>query len=113
MKVELTPENAAALTKYAALAGHTPSEFLNRYLTDNMIALFENPRSGKLESHLGNIEYRTRADAERVVAWMEKRVAERSHCKQKFEAEICETRGLLDRGNHRIDITRLGARIPA
>ena len=28
MKVELTPENAAALTKYAALAGHTPAEFL-------------------------------------------------------------------------------------
>src|ERR1700682_5400256 len=29
-----------------------------------------------LESHLGNLEYRTRADAERVVAWIGKRIAE-------------------------------------
>jgi hypothetical protein len=40
MKIELTPANAAALTKYAALAGHTPTEFLNRYLSDNMVLLF-------------------------------------------------------------------------
>ncbi len=46
MKIELSPENAAALAKYAALAGHTPAELLNRYLSDNMVALFENPRSG-------------------------------------------------------------------
>ena len=62
MKTELTPGNAAALTQYAALAGQTPGEFLNEYLSDNMVALFENPRSGELESHLGNIEYRTQAD---------------------------------------------------
>ena len=31
MKIELTPENAAALAKYAALAGCTPAEFLNRF----------------------------------------------------------------------------------
>jgi hypothetical protein len=43
MNVELTAENASALARYAALAGHTPSEFLNRYLTDNMVTLFENP----------------------------------------------------------------------
>jgi hypothetical protein len=42
MKIDLTPANAAALAKYAALAGCTPAEFLNRYLTDNMVALFEN-----------------------------------------------------------------------
>jgi hypothetical protein len=52
MKIELTPDNATALVRYAELAGHTPAEFLNRYLTDNMVALFENPRSGELESHL-------------------------------------------------------------
>ena len=59
MKIELTPANAAALTKYATLAGHTPAEFLNEYLENNMVALFENHRSGDLESHLGNLEYRT------------------------------------------------------
>jgi len=88
MKIELTPENAAALVKYAASAGHTPADFLNRYLAENMVALFENPKSGDLESHLGNLEYRTQADAERVVAWIEKRVTERSQgvlrSKQKF-----------------------------
>jgi hypothetical protein len=89
MNVELTAENATALAKYAALAGCTPSEFLNRYLTDNMVALFENRRSGELESHLANLEYRTRADAERVVAWMENR-AERSTGAYWFEAEILQ-----------------------
>jgi len=32
MKIELISENAAALTQYAALVGHTPAEFLNEYL---------------------------------------------------------------------------------
>jgi hypothetical protein len=48
MNIELTPENAAALSKYAALAGCTPTEFLNRYLTDNMVAPFQNPRTGDI-----------------------------------------------------------------
>jgi hypothetical protein len=34
MKIELTAENAAALAKYAALAGYTPDEFLNRFRSD-------------------------------------------------------------------------------
>jgi hypothetical protein len=50
MNIELTAENAAALSKYAALAGCTPGEILNRYLTDNMVEPFQNPRSGDLES---------------------------------------------------------------
>jgi hypothetical protein len=78
MNVKLTSENGAALAKYAQLSGHTPAEFLNRYLTDNMIALFENPRSSELESHLATLEYRTGADAERVAALIEKRITERS-----------------------------------
>jgi hypothetical protein len=90
MKIELTPENSATLTKYAELTGHTPAEFLNRYLADNMVALFENERSGELESHLGNLEYHTRADAERVVAWMGKRISERSDGRTRFEAEMFE-----------------------
>jgi hypothetical protein len=39
MKIELTAENEAALVKYAELSGYTPAEFLNRYLSDNMVAL--------------------------------------------------------------------------
>jgi len=31
-----------------------------RIHSDNMIPLFENRRSGELESHLGNLEYRTK-----------------------------------------------------
>ena len=90
MKIELTPENAAALAKYAALAGHTPAEFLHEYLSDNMVALFENLRTGDLESHLCSLEFHTRVDAERVVAWMEIQVTERSEGRTAFEAEIFE-----------------------
>jgi hypothetical protein len=43
-----------------------------------MVPLFENPQSGELETHLCALEYRTRVGAERVVAWIEKRVTERS-----------------------------------
>jgi hypothetical protein len=78
MNIELTPGNAAALAKYAALAGRPPTEFLNQYLEENMVALFENPRAGDLESYIANLEYRTQADAERVVAWIEKRIIESS-----------------------------------
>jgi hypothetical protein len=87
MKIELTSENSAALTKYAELTGHTPAEFLNEYLSGTIVPLFENPRSGELESHLGNLEFRTREDAERVIAWMENRL-ERSTGAYWFEAEI-------------------------
>lgn len=73
MNIELSPGNAAALAKYAALAGCPPTEFLNQYLEENMVALFENPRAGDLESHLANLEYRTRADAEGAVGWIENR----------------------------------------
>lgn len=94
MKIELTPANSAALTKYAALAGHTPTEFLNEYLQSNMVTLFENIRSGELESHLASLEYRTKSDAERVIAWMEKRLAERSGGRTALEAETCENKGI-------------------
>ena len=85
------PQNTAALAKYAALAGHTPTEFLNRYLEENKVALFENQRAGDLESHLANLEYRTRADAERVVAWIEKRVIERARNPFTLETDIHQT----------------------
>jgi hypothetical protein len=63
---------------------------LNQYLADNMVTLFENPRSGELEAHLGNLEYRTQADAERVVAWMENRVNRTLQWRTAFGAEIFE-----------------------
>jgi hypothetical protein len=88
--IELTPDNAAALAKYAALAGDTPAEFLNRYLEGNMVPLFENPKSGELESHLATLEYRTQADAGRVVAWMEERVNRTLEWRTSFGAEIFE-----------------------
>jgi hypothetical protein len=67
MKIELTPKTRQPSRNTLHWLG-TLSEFLNRYLSDNMVPLFENPRSGDLESHLGNLEYRTRADTKRV-AW--------------------------------------------
>jgi hypothetical protein len=107
MKIELTPESAATLAKYAELTGHTPAEFLNRYLNDNMVALFENGRSGELESHLGNLEYHTRADAENVVAWMEDR-AEQSSGAYWFEAEILED---PENGHYWIEATTTSSRL--
>lgn len=59
-----------------------------------MVALFENLKAGDLKSHLANLEYRTQADAERVVAWIEKRVNERSDGPTVFEAETCENKGV-------------------
>ena len=90
MKIELTPENAAALAKYAAWAKQSPAEFLHEYLSDNMVALFENLRTGDLESHLCSLEFHTRVDAERVVAWMEIHVSERSEGRTAFKAEVFE-----------------------
>lgn len=64
MKIELTPENAAALAKYAALAGQTPTEFLNRYLSENMLArCSRTPDQATLKVTWGNLEYCTRVDA--------------------------------------------------
>jgi hypothetical protein len=54
MNIELSLENAAALGEIRCLCRVYSSEFLNGYINDNMVALFENPRSGELESHLGN-----------------------------------------------------------
>jgi hypothetical protein len=55
MKIELTPDNAAALSKYAALAGHTPDELLNQYLADNMVAMFRNQKAVNLKAPMSDI----------------------------------------------------------
>jgi hypothetical protein len=80
-----------------------------------MIALFDNPKSGELESHLAPVsKYRTRPNAERVAAWIEKRIAERSAARTAFEAETCENKGgLLDPGSYShqcINLSRLEIR---
>jgi hypothetical protein len=52
--------------------------------------------------HLASLEYRTRAEAARVVAWMEKRVSRTLQCPTACRAEIFEdprNRMLLDRFN--------------
>jgi hypothetical protein len=89
------PRERGSVEKYAALAGLISAELLNRYFSDNMVALFENLRTGDLESHLCSLEFHTRVDAERVVAWMEIRVTERSHGAYWFEAEIFEDEGIF------------------
>jgi hypothetical protein len=94
MKIKLTQKRRST-GKDAGLAGHTPAEFLNRYLADNMAPLFGDPRKDDLETNLGTLEYHTRADAERVVAWMEKRVAECSEGRTAFDVEIFEYDGIF------------------
>jgi hypothetical protein len=65
--IELTPRTRQPL-RNTPNCRQAPAEFLNRYLEGNMVPLFENPKSGEPESHLATLEYRTQADAERVVA---------------------------------------------
>ena len=63
-----------------------------------MIPLFENRRSGELESHLGNLEYRTQADAERVVAWIEKRKSNGPGTRSRFKQLFWIEAAVLGRG---------------
>jgi hypothetical protein len=71
MKIELTPANSKTLTEYAALAGHTPTEFLNQYLAENMVALFKNTKSGALESHHGQTTFEAESCENKGVRWIE------------------------------------------
>ena len=87
MKSEFTSENTAALNRMPRSLAY-PAKFLNEYLENNMIELCENPLTGELECHLCDLEYRTEADAERVVAWIGKQVTEKSNGRTTFEAEI-------------------------
>jgi hypothetical protein len=63
MKIELTPENAeerGSPSEIRCIGWAYPSRIPETdYLSDNMLPLFENPRSRELESHPGNLEYRT------------------------------------------------------
>jgi hypothetical protein len=83
---KLTPENAAALTKYAALAGCTPGRFLNKYLATIWCPCLRIPEQVTLKAILGNLEYRTQADAERVTAWMHPWSG--NWCSDEFKTEI-------------------------
>jgi hypothetical protein len=46
--------------------------------------------AGELEAQLGNLEYRTQADAERVVTWLEERVNRTLQCRTSFGTENFE-----------------------
>jgi len=80
--------------KIRCLGWADPGRIPERISAKNMVALFENARSGDLESHLCSLELQTRADAERVIAWMEIQVAERSGGRTAFEAETCVNKGI-------------------
>jgi hypothetical protein len=60
MKIELAPENAAALAELLRMIGWTETELANQLLTETL-GLFAEHRSGSLEEFLGSIEYRDRA----------------------------------------------------
>ena len=76
-------------------------------LADNIVPLFENPRTGDLESQLGNLEYRTQVDAERVTAWMNHLVKERG-----VEASL-KQKSKFDRKWHHAESARSGlCRVP-
>jgi len=68
----LTPRNAAALRQYARLAGVTPNEFLNRFLTEFLVARFSDD-GGDAEPFLGSFTFKSRKKAERLADWIRER----------------------------------------
>ena len=93
MKIKLTPENTAAITKYAKLSGQTPGEFLNEYLQSNMVALSRTSDQVNSKTTFAASNFTPGLMLKRVVAWMEIQVAERSGGRTAFEAETCENKG--------------------
>jgi hypothetical protein len=91
MKIELTPENAAALAEYSELIGWTEAELANPLLTETL-GLFAEHRSGSIEEFLGSIEYRDRACAERALAIITEIVRTRNSTRlpDSFHGEIRE-----------------------
>jgi hypothetical protein len=74
MSFALTPRNAAAITQYAELVGMTPEAFLNAFLAEFLVTRFSDPQSGNSEPFLGGFEFKDRATAEHVAAWIKERV---------------------------------------
>jgi hypothetical protein len=74
----LTPDNVASLERYAELADVTPTEFLNRFLQEFLVARFADVQSGEAESFLGSFEFQSRDQAERLAAWIKERVTDDS-----------------------------------
>jgi hypothetical protein len=55
MKIELTPANSKTLTEYAALAGHTPTEFLNQYSRKTWSPYSRTPKAVPLRVTTGKL----------------------------------------------------------
>jgi hypothetical protein len=78
-------------------AGRNPDEFLNRYLTENMVACSRKPDKANLKVIWQPPISDPGADAERVIAWIEKR-GSRTLCRayRIRGGNLLGRRGLLD-----------------
>jgi len=65
-KLKLTKRNAAAVAKYATLAGVKPEKFLNQFLKDYFVNQFEDNYNGNAEAYLGGFMFKDRRKAERL-----------------------------------------------
>jgi hypothetical protein len=98
-KLKLTKRNAAALAKYATLAGVRSEKFLNRFLKDYFVDQFEDNHNGNAEAYLGGFMFKDRRKAERLAAWMRDRFEKLGLGPEvKFEVEVIEK----PRGKYRV-----------
>jgi hypothetical protein len=63
--IKLTKRNAAALAKYADLAGVMPEKFLNQFLEDFLVDEFECDNLNA-EGYLGEFTFKNRPKAEQL-----------------------------------------------
>jgi hypothetical protein len=83
----LSPPALALVTQYSQLIGCTPAEFLDRFLDDYLVELFTDSRNA--HEFICTFQLRTRADADRVIAWLRESVSE-TGCLWDLEAEALE-----------------------
>jgi len=72
MKIELTPENAAIVDKYAPLTGFSREELANWFLAD-YFGMFD--EESYLTETIGSMLLKDKASAERVQAWLIEQVS--------------------------------------
>jgi hypothetical protein len=103
MNLTLTQPNAAALERYADLAGVSPEEFLNRFLEEFLVARFSDPDCGDAEPFLLNFTFRDAMTAQRLAAWVTERLTVPGS-RDTLEVEIFE----LPRGGFRVQAAWIG-----
>jgi hypothetical protein len=86
----LTPNNATALAQYAELAGLSPEEFLNKFLAEFLVARFADCECGDAEPFFLGLKFKDRPSAERVAAWIRKRVSGPPESRDRTEVEVFE-----------------------